>query len=396
MRFALLPLATLAAACATPEAATPPVPEHAAHAWATFDAAGIRASGAEGLADRASGRALTIEDPVRIASITKLVVALGALRLAEEGKLDLDRDVSHWLGWRLRNPAFADRPLTMRMLLSHTSSLTDEAEYVIPLGETVQAKLHDPRAFDAAHPPGTYFRYSNLNFPVAAGVMEAASGERFDRLMERLVLKPLELDACFNWTTCSDEAIDRAVILYAPDGEIVRDELKGERPACPVVPAADGSCDLAPYPLATNGALFAPQGGLRISVAGLAKIGRMLLRDGRLDDGSTFLPPSRVAELTRPVWRYREGTGEKEGGFYCGYGLAVQILAQCAPDDDPFGDGRPRVGHAGDAYHLKSGLWIDPERGTGIAYFATGVPAPAPKGRSAWPAIEEWLAAKGG
>ena len=395
MRLALLLLPLLASACAAPREAGPAVPAHAAHAWATFDAAGIRASGAAGLADRAAGRALTIEDPVRIASITKLVVAIGALRMAEEGRLDLDRDVSHWLGWRLRNPAFPDRPVTMRMLLSHTSSLTDEADYVIPLGDTVRAKLADPRAFDAAHPPGTYFRYSNLNFPLAAGVMEAASGERFDRLMERLVLEPLGLDACFNWTTCSDAAIDRAVVLYAPDGEIVRDDLKGERPDCPVVPAADGSCDLASYPLATNGGLFAPQGGLRISVAGLATIGRMLLREGRLDDGSQFLPPARVAELLRPVWRWRGGNGEREGGFYCGYALAVQVLAQCAPADDPFGDGRVRVGHAGDAYHLKSGLWIDPERGTGIAYFATAVPEPAPKGRSAWPAVEEWLAAKG-
>lgn len=394
-RLLSLSFATLAAACATPAAPPAAVPAHAAHAWATFDAAGITASGAEGLADPASGRALTIEDPVRIASITKLVVALGALRLAEEGRIDLDADVSGRLGWRLRNPAFPHRPVSLRMLLSHTSSLTDAADYVIPLGGTVRGLLEEPGAFDAEHPPGTYFRYSNLNFPVAASVMEAATGERFDRLMARLVLAPLGLDACFNWTTCSDDAIARAVVLTAPDGSVVRDDLKGARPVCPVVPAVDGSCELAGYTLGSNGGLFAPQGGLRISVAGLAKIGMLLLREGRLEDGTVFLPPARVAEMVRPVWRFDGTNGEPEGGFYCGYALAVQILAQCALRDDPFGDGRIRIGHAGDAYHLKSGLWIDPARGTGIAYFATGVADDAPRGKSAWPAIEEWLAARG-
>jgi hypothetical protein len=72
----------------------------------------------------------------------------------------------------------------------------------------------------------------------------------------------------------------------------------------------------------------------------------------------------------------------------------VQILGACPPGDDPVGDGRTRFGHAGDAYGLKSGLWIDAERGTGIAYFATGIDDAGPRGRSAYWTIEEWLAAK--
>ena len=58
-----------------------------------------------------------------------------------------------------------------------------------------------------------------------------------------------------------------------------------------------------------------------------------------------------------------------------GYGLAVQRLATARPGcrDDPFGDGRPRVGHAGEAYGLRSGLWVDRAGGTGVAFFATAV-----------------------
>jgi hypothetical protein len=62
--------------------------------------------------------------------------------------------------------------------------------------------------------------------------------------------------------------------------------------------------------------------------------------------------------------------------------------------DDLFGDGRSVVGHAGDAYGVRSGLWIDRTRGVGIAYFAANNPAEPPPGRSAYRAIEEWLAAK--
>src|SRR5688572_27683724 len=234
-----------------------------AYAWATFDRNVITGQGAAGLADRLLARPLTIDDPARVASVSKLVVALGVMRLVEEGRLDLDRDVSDWLGWPLRNPAFPDRPITLRMLLSHRSSLVDGIDYAIPFGTALEHALADPAAFDGAHPPGGYFRYSNLNFPVIATVMERATGERFDRLMARLVLEPLDLDACFNWTNCSAAAVGRAIVLYAPNGTVLRDDLRGRRPICPVLAPEGSACDLSGYLQGSNGALFSPQGGLR-------------------------------------------------------------------------------------------------------------------------------------
>ncbi|QAY76747.1 serine hydrolase [Sphingosinicella sp. BN140058] len=390
-------LAAMLSACVAPQTEGPPAsaaPPHAAYAWVTFDAERITGSGTDGLADREAGRPLTIDDPVRVASISKLVVALGVMRMVEAGELDLDRDVSEWLGWSLRNPAFADRPITLRLLLSHRSSLQDDVDYVIPLDRTVAATLADTRAFDREHPPGTFFRYSNLNFPIIATVMERASNERFDRLIQRRVLTPLALDACYNWTTCSDPAIGRAVVLYGSDGSILRDDLRGAPPPCPVAVGADAACDWTAYRIGTNGALFSPQGGLRISAAGLARLGQLLLRDGQLPDGRPFLSPSSLAAMTDAAWRTNGANGVTDPGFYCAYGLAVQILSACAPGDDPFGDGRVRIGHAGDAYQLRSGLWVDPARRTGIAYFATGVAEDAPRGRSAYRGIEEWLAAR--
>ncbi|HYJ29055.1 MAG TPA: serine hydrolase [Allosphingosinicella sp.] len=394
LTFAGLALAACQAAPPQSTTGSPPVPADTAHAWAAFDRAGVRRSGAGGLAERRHGRRATVADPARVASVSKLVVALGAMRLVEQGRLDLDADVSRWLGWELRNPAFPDTAITMRMLLSHTSSLQDAGEaYVIPLGRTVRGAIADT-VFDRSHEPGTYFRYANLNFPVVASVLERLSGERFDRLMHRLVMAPLGLDACFNWTTCSDAKVARAVTLYRADGSVALDDLQGQRPPCPVFRQST-DCDLANYMLGDNGALFSPQGGFRASVLDLAAIGRLLLNRGR-HDGRVFLSEAGIETILRPVWTFDGTNGDTSDGFYCAYGLAAQTLPvrEEGCNDDLLGDGRRLAGHAGDAYNLRSGLWIDRERNVGIAYFAANNPAPPPPGRSAFLALEEWLAAR--
>ena len=72
----------------------------------------------------------------------------------------------------------------------------------------------------------------------------------------------------------------RAAVLYGADGAAIRDDLGGRRPACPVL-APPGAAIFPPIGLGDNGALFSPQGGLRISVRDLATIGRLLLNRGR-------------------------------------------------------------------------------------------------------------------
>lgn len=369
-----------------------------------FNVEGVTDTRTQGLADVAAGRAISADDPVRIASISKLVVAIGVMRLVEAGTLDLDADVSGLLGWPLRHPDFPDRPITLRLLLSHQTSLTDAAGYyAVPLDGRLQDVLDDPRAWDAEHAPGTFFRYANLNFPLVASVMEQATGERFDRMMDTLVLQPLGIEGCFNWDTCNTATASRAVVLYNAAREPVRDNHHGRKPdSCPVVAATDGSCNLSQWQPGINGALFSPQGGLRISANGLARIGRLLLGNGNLE-GVQLLSPASMDTLLQPLWTYAPGNGitfeEDDSGqsgerYFCRYGLATHTLAtpQDGCGDDPFGDGIARVGHSGSAYGLISGLWVDRASGTGVAYFATGMPD-APLGtRSAFTAIAEKLA----
>ena len=368
-----------------------------------FDRSGVTDISIHGLADVASGRSINAGDPVRVASISKLVTAIGVMRLVEDDKLDLDADVSDLLGWPLRHPVFPNRPITLRLLLSHRSSLTDAAGYyAVPLDGQLQDILDDPRAWDTQHAPGTYFRYTNLNLPLVATVMEKATGERFDKLMDRLVLRPLGIVGCYNWDMCSETVAARAVVLYDADRKPVRDDNLGRKPACSVNRSSTGDCDLSRWRAGANGALFSPQGGLRISANGLARIGQLLLGDGSVD-GARVLTPASVRTLLQPLWTFapdngmtseEDDSGQSGRGFFCRYGLAVQTLATQVEGcrDDPFGDGVARSGHAGSAYGLLSGVWVDREAGTGVVYVATGVPDAKAGTHSAFSAIEETLA----
>ncbi len=367
------------------------LPVHA-EVGVAFDRRGEIASFAEGVADPQSGRRVTIDDPVRVASVSKMVTAIGVMELVDEGKLDLSSDVSQWLGWNLRNPSFPDRAINLSMLLSHTASVREhDDDYVIPLGASLQQVMADPKNWDPEHGPGDgYFAYVNLNYPIIGSIIEKATGERFDIWMRRKVLEPMKIDACFNWPTCTDAAVARAVELDTPEGKPLKDDLYGGRPSCPVFVKDGSPCNLNLWRLGENGSLFAPQGGLRISARGLARIGRMLLNGGALD-GVRILSPQAVDTLLTQVWRYDGSNGATDGGFYCSAGNGTHQLPNPVPGcaDDMGTRGATIVGHAGDAYGLKSGLWIDRSRGRGIAYFVTGVADPAPKApRSAYTAAE--------
>jgi CubicO group peptidase (beta-lactamase class C family) len=180
------------------------------------------------------------------------------------------------------------------------------------------------------------------------------------------------------------------VVLYRAGGEVAKDDLHGVKPECPVVTGEGRPCDLRGYRPGENGALFSPQGGLRISMRDLARVGQILAKGGE-----GFLTSRSFARLVTPVWAFSGSNGVGESGepdgFFCAYGLGIQWLAHSAAGcrDDPFGDSVRRLGHAGSAYGLRSGLWLDPSSGRGVAFFTSAVADDAPNGASAFTAREE-------
>lgn len=207
--------------------------------------------------------------------------------------------------------------------------------------------------------------------PLVATALEAASGERYDQLVERLVFAPLGVKACLNWTLCDEATKARAVTLYRHTGEVARDDPADM--ACPIPVAEGQACSLEGYVPGTNASVFSPQGGVRIGMMDLAKIGQALLRfDGR---------PGFLSNKAQTLWFTTMSTvahhlprGEND---FCAYGLGVYALVERPPcHDDLFRDGGARIGHGGEAYGLRSGLWLSYDTMAGFAYFTTEVPPP--------------------
>jgi CubicO group peptidase (beta-lactamase class C family) len=322
----------------------------------------ISAKGEAGVADRP----VTIDDPVRVASISKLVTALAAMRLVDQGKLDLDRDVSQYLSWKIRNPTFPDSPITLRQLLSHRAGLRDSIDYILPLDGELEKILADPKAWEAKYKPGGYFSYANINSPLIAAVLESATKERFDQLVTRLVLKPLKLDACFNWGAgCSPKRRSQAVTLLRPNGDLARDAAITGSDPCPVAKASDGNCDIdKSYQLGRNGSAFSPQGGLRISPRDLSRIGQVLLAKGK-----PLISKKSFATMIGPVWTFDGQNGDDDNGYYMAYGLGVHWF------DDKGGSmgGGKWFGHVGEAYSLRAGFWVNPKTRKGFVRYVTMV-----------------------
>lgn len=358
------------ALAAVPAAAQEPAPPPATVVVA-FDRDMIRPLIVEGQANRETGRAVEANDPVRVASISKLIMALTALRLMDEGKVDIDRDVSNYLGWRLRSPHHPDAPITLAHLMSHRAGLSDRAGYSIPLGASLQAKFADPQSWRETGPPGeAAFEYANLGSPLVATVLEAASGERYDRLVERLIFAPVGVKACLNWIGCDATMQARVVTLYRHTGEVAADGPDRLPRAC-TIPVAEGvPCDLDAYVPGTNASIFSPQGGVRIGMVDLAKIGQALLR------GPKGIGISEGALMRMATSAFEGGTGAAE--FFCHYGLHLQAIEVPGDpcEDTLLGTGRAWIGHPGEAYGLVSGLWFDSNAGEGFVYFTTANPPP--------------------
>lgn len=150
------------------------------------------------------------------ASITKLLNAVLALRLQEQGRLDLDADVSPLLQLEVRNPFFPDVPVTARQLLTHSSSLCDDeaavndagdwktmgADCPVTLEQYVTRRLLGPqgrRLWSQDQAPGqARYHYSNAGATLLGWVLEKASGKELPVLAREEVFERLGMSrSCY-------------------------------------------------------------------------------------------------------------------------------------------------------------------------------------------------------
>jgi CubicO group peptidase (beta-lactamase class C family) len=134
-------------------------------------------------------------------SISKPVSALGALRLVERGRLDLDADVNRTLTtWKVPSNSFtAAKPVTLRGLLSHTAGLTVHGfpGYAVDVTRptVVQVLNGEPPtntpAIRVDTTPGAIWRYSGGGYTVMQQMVVDVTGKPFPEYMREAVLQPI-------------------------------------------------------------------------------------------------------------------------------------------------------------------------------------------------------------
>ena len=160
-----------------------------------------------GFADMEERRHVDVETKFRVASLSKVVTAICAMVLVDEGLLDLDADISNYLGYEVVNTYFPDTPITSRMLLQHTSSIFDSGAFHVSRernsDEYLQNILERGTSFRRSQ-PGTSFEYTNFGYSVLAAVVETITGTTIDNLARNLLFEPLNIDAAFVPSRLSD------------------------------------------------------------------------------------------------------------------------------------------------------------------------------------------------
>lgn len=294
-----------------------------------------------GLRDVESKTPLTDKDIFRIASISKSFSATSIFQLIEKGKLSLDDDFSSVVGFKVRNPKYPATVITVKMVMSHTSSINDSEGYfnldaINPDKNPNWAKCYN------SYEPGKGYQYCNLNYNMIGTVIEKLSGERFDKYVKNHILEPLGLYGGY-WVESLDS--NRFVTLYEYDG-------KKETFAPAELAYNPRSEEISKYVMGYSTPIFSPTGGMKISATDLAKYMSMHMFQGKYKGVRLISNKSAKVMQTK--------ISEEEG-----YGLAIRTVSDLIP-------GKVMKGHTGSAYGLYSMMFFHPKEKFGIVVITNG------------------------
>lgn len=285
----------------------------------------------------------TTKSIYRIASISKVIVAIGVLKLYEQGLVDLDEDIEKYLGFKVRNPKFPNDLITIRMLMTQTSSIVDDGDFIDGVwkgydgsnctDDFIEAKeLLTPgskRYYTgySDYKPGTNFIYSNFGCGLLACIVEKVTGIYFPEYIKQVLLQPLEIYSGFRLEDLKDPKNLVSHYTYENNNFILyRDFNSFKKVQC------------LKYPIGEN--FRGVAGGLYISAENLAKIMIMLMNKGIYKD-IRILNEETVKEMEKVQW-----SGNPTDPTYHKKGLQMIIMDEFTKD--------PLYGHFGNAYGLRS------------------------------------------
>ena len=276
----------------------------------------------------------------RIASISKSFSATAIMQLVEQKKLSLDDDVSKLIGFTVRNPNFPDKVITLRMIMSHASGISDRNGY-FTLDVINPAKNPDWAKCYNNYEPGSKYEYCNLNYNMTGTIIERVSGERFDVYIRNHIIKPLGLYAGHNVDSLDAR---RFATLYSYDSAT------GFKPE-PQAYASRGEA-LKNYVMGYNTPVFSPTGGVKIGAQDLVRYMSMHMNYGTLN-GNKIISRKSAKTMQHII--------AKDGG----YGLAISTVTNLIP-------GVTMKGHTGSAYGLYSAMFFNPKKKYGFVVITNG------------------------
>ena len=277
----------------------------------------------------------------RIASISKSFTTTAIMQLVAEKKISLDQDVSELVGFKIRNPKFPNTVITLKMLLSHRSSINDSEGY-FSLDAIDQAKNPNFAKCYNAYEPDKGYMYCNLNYNLAGSILEKQTGVRFDKYIQQQILDPLGLYGGYNVNALDSNLIAK---IY---------EFNKETQGFTLSPNAYAprTEEINNYTMGRSTPIFSPTGGMKISANDLAKYMIMHSQLGKYKGGRMI--SKKLSQQMQAI------ISEEEN-----YGMALETSTQLIP-------GKTMIGHTGVAYGLYSIMFFEPKEKIGFVVISNG------------------------
>ena len=294
----------------------------------------------------AQGTPVTQDTYFRCASVTKLVTGIGLLRMMDQGLLAPDEDISTYLGYTVRNMNYRNTPITLRMLMSHTSSINEGASFnykssllrdMLDVERKASANFRDVK-------PGSEYMYSNFGAGVTGSIIESVTGKDVCAAMRDVLFDPLGIDAAYNVTQL--QSPDDIAATYKADGSLY---------------AAPSYLLRQPYEAAClpDEHYRMTAGGLWIRPRDLARLGIALCGDGSVD-GVQVLSEEAIAMTRTPQSEETTGiTSDSPYSFFC-----IHL--------DNLIDGYTVYGHQGTDEGIVCNLYVEPENELVICVMTNG------------------------
>lgn len=282
-------------------------------------------------------------DVFRIASISKTFVATAIMQLIESNRLNLDDDINKYLKFSVIHPDYEHVPITVRMLLTHRSSLNDSQGYYW-FDQINPSKNKNYKLCYNNYAPGADYQYCNYNYNLLGAVIEGVTGERFDDYIEKNIIQPLGLSGSYNVNRLN---VNNLVPLFRYDsisGEIyeVKDVYK---------PYA-WHLNIENYRKGIYTPLLAPTSGMKVTSLDLAVFMMMHMNNG-IYKGRRIISAESESLM-------REGYIQKAN-----YAFSFRKYSGLIP-------GHILYGQTGGAYGLFAAMIFEPQNNFGFVVIANG------------------------